>query len=65
MARTITVEGMSCDHCEQTVEDALEALDDVTAATADSDAGTATVDGTAESAALVRAIEDAGYDASV
>lgn len=64
MSQTITVEGMTCEHCEQTVEDALEALDGVTAASADRDAETATVEGGAEPDTLVDAVEEAGYDAS-
>ncbi|WP_435119998.1 heavy-metal-associated domain-containing protein [Halolamina sp. C58] len=64
MARTITVEGMTCGHCEETVEEALENVDGVTAASADRDAESATVEGTADSDALVDAVDDAGYDAS-
>jgi len=61
---TLTVEGMTCGHCEQKVETALEGVDGVTDATADRDAGTATVDGDADPATLVAAVEDAGYSAS-
>lgn len=64
MSQTLSVEGMSCEHCEQSVEEALEDVDGVTAASADRDAGTATIDGEAPSGELVTAIEDAGYDAS-
>ncbi|RKD89270.1 heavy-metal-associated domain-containing protein [Halopiger aswanensis] len=64
MSQTITVEGMSCEHCEQTVEEALEDVEGVSEATADSDAETATVEGSADPDALVGAVEDAGYDAS-
>ena len=64
MAQTITVEGMSCEHCEQTVEDALEGVDGVTAAKADQDDATATIEGDATADTLVTAVEDAGYDAS-
>ncbi|MDX1746276.1 MAG: cation transporter, partial [Halobacteriales archaeon] len=35
MTTTITVEGMSCDHCEQAVEEALRGVNGVTDATAD------------------------------
>lgn len=65
MSQTISVEGMSCEHCEQSVEEALEGVNGVTTARADHGAGTATVDGEAPSDALVTAVEDAGYDASV
>ncbi|SEW27215.1 heavy-metal-associated domain-containing protein [Natrinema salifodinae] len=64
MSRTITVEGMSCEHCEQTVEDALEGVDGVTSAEADRDAKQATVEGAADADALVAAVDDAGYDAT-
>lgn len=64
MSQTITVEGMTCEHCEQTVEDALEGVDGVSDATADREAETATIEGAAESETLVSVVEDAGYDAS-
>ncbi|ELY85248.1 heavy-metal-associated domain-containing protein [Natrinema altunense] len=65
MSRTITVEGMSCDHCEQTVEDALEGVDGVESADADREGEQATVEGDADPQALVGAVDEAGYDASV
>lgn len=61
---TLTVEGMSCGGCEQAVEEALEAVDGVTGAAADRDSASATVEGSAETATLVDAVVDAGYDAS-
>jgi copper chaperone len=64
MTQTITVEGMSCEHCEQTVEEALEGVSGVRDVEADRDAEQATVDGDADPAALVAAVEDAGYDAA-
>jgi copper chaperone CopZ len=63
MEQTITVEGMSCEHCDETVEDALHDVDGVTDATADHEAATASVDGDSETATLVQAVEDAGYSA--
>lgn len=63
MSTTITVEGMSCDHCEQTVEEALSGVAGVTDATADREAEQAVVEGEADAAALVSAVEDAGYGA--
>jgi copper chaperone CopZ len=63
MTTTITVEGMSCGHCEQTVEDALRGVDGVTDATADREGNRASVDGDADVGELVRAVEDAGYTA--
>jgi len=64
MTQTITVEGMTCEHCEQTVEEALEEAEGVTSATADRDSESATVEGSAERDELVTVVEDAGYDAS-
>jgi copper chaperone len=65
MAQTITVEGMTCEHCEQTVEEALRDVAGVTDATADREAEQASVDGDAEATTLVQAVEDAGYTAFV
>ncbi|MFC6772125.1 heavy-metal-associated domain-containing protein, partial [Halorubrum pallidum] len=47
MSRTITVEGMSCDHCEQSVEEALSGVAGVTDARADRERDTAIVEGDA------------------
>jgi len=63
MSKTITVEGMSCEHCEQTVEEALRGVNGVTDATADREAEQAVVDGEADATTLVDAVEDAGYTA--
>jgi len=63
MTTTITVEGMSCGHCEQTVEEALEEVSGVTSVTVDRESEQASVDGEAEVTALVEAVEDAGYTA--
>ena len=65
MTTTITVEGMSCEHCEQTVEEALQGVSSVSEARADHEAERATIEGDSDSTALVRAVEDAGYEASV
>ncbi|MFB6108833.1 MAG: heavy-metal-associated domain-containing protein [Haloplanus sp.] len=60
----ITVEGMSCEHCEETVTDALGGVDGVTDVAVGRAAERATVDGDADADSLVRAVEDAGYEAS-
>lgn len=65
MSRTITVTGMSCGHCEQSVVEAVEALDGVTSASADNEADTLTVEGDVDDATLASAVADAGYDAAV
>lgn len=61
MDRSITVEGMHCAGCEQTVEDALREVTGVINATADREAERATVTGSADVEALVTAVEQAGY----
>jgi len=63
MSTTITVEGMTCGHCEQTVEDALREVSGVTDANADRENEQANVDGDADVTELVQAVEDAGYTA--
>jgi copper chaperone CopZ len=63
MTTTIAVEGMSCEHCEQTVEEALRGVSGVTDATADRTTEQASVEGDADTAELVRVVEDAGYTA--
>lgn len=60
---TLTVEGMSCGHCERTVEEALRGVSGVTDARADREAERASVDGEADVTVLVEAVEDAGYTA--
>lgn len=64
MSQKLTVEGMSCEHCEQTVEDALEGVAGVRDAAADREYERVTVEGDADPDALVAAVEDVGYDAS-
>lgn len=64
MTRTITVTGMSCDHCEQTVSSALEAVDGIESASADHGEDVAVVEGDAPVEVLIEAVEDAGYEAS-
>ena len=64
MTTELTVTGMSCGHCEGTVEDALAAIEGVTDASADNESDTVTVHGDEDVDALVAAVEDAGYDAS-
>ncbi|MEF8780696.1 MAG: heavy-metal-associated domain-containing protein [Haloferacaceae archaeon] len=62
MSTTLTVSGMACDGCEEAVVDALEGVSGVEAASADHEAGTATVEGDADEDAMAAAVEDAGYE---
>lgn len=65
MARQITVEGMSCGGCEESVEDALRGLPGVTDAEADNETDTVTVEGDASDDDIAAAVEDAGYTVKV
>lgn len=64
MGIELTVRGMACDGCEATVVDALRGVEGVEDATADRETDSASVEGEADPAALVAAVEDAGYEAA-
>lgn len=61
MQTVIHVEGMMCSHCKARVEKVCKAVPGVEDALADLEAKTVTVTGTADAAALKKAITDAGY----
>ena len=64
---TLEVSGLACSGCEATVRDALEALEGVSSATANHEAGEVRVEHdptTVDSAAIETAIENAGYEIS-
>ena len=64
MAQTITVTGMSCEGCEQNVEDALETLDGVSQVNADHEAESVEIstEEDVEKEDIHATIEDAGYE---
>ena len=66
MTTLIRIDGMTCGGCKKSVEKALSGVTGVKSVSVDLDGGTASVehDGT-EAAALVRAVEDAGFDAAL
>ncbi|WP_460920029.1 heavy-metal-associated domain-containing protein [Salinarchaeum chitinilyticum] len=64
MSTEITVEGMTCDGCEEVVEEALEMADGVESADADRSDDSATVEGDADVDVLVEKVEMAGYEGS-
>ncbi|AGN00726.1 Heavy metal transport/detoxification protein [Salinarchaeum sp. Harcht-Bsk1] len=64
MSTEITVEGMTCEGCEEVVEEALEMADGVESAEADRYEDTATVEGDADVEVLVDKVEMAGYEGS-
>jgi len=64
MSTEITVEGMTCEGCEEVVVEALEMADGVESAEADRYEDTATVEGDADVEVLVDKVEMAGYEGS-
>ncbi len=64
MQKTLTVEGMMCEHCVAHVKQALEGIEGVEEANVDLDAGTAVVTLSSEvsNQALTNAVVDAGYE---
>ncbi len=64
MKKILTVEGMSCAHCQARVEKALAAVKGVESAKVDLKKKTATValSGTVADDALMDAVKEAGYE---
>ena len=67
MTKTLNVTGMMCQHCVAHVRKALEGVDGVGAVDVNLEAGTATVEAadSVTDEALVAAVVDAGYEATV
>ncbi len=63
--RTYSVPGVSCGHCKQAIETELAGVTGVASAEVNVDAKTVTVHGNADNTAIVAAIDEAGYDATV
>jgi copper chaperone CopZ len=61
----LTVEGMHCGKCVEFVSKALESVPGVQRALVDLDAKQATIEGEADTAALIAAVEEEGYTARV
>ncbi len=61
----LKVSGMTCDHCQHAVKKALESVEGVNGASVDLNSGLAQVEGAADIAALIAAVEEEGYQASV
>ena len=64
MKKTMTIEGMMCEHCEATVKKALEKLEGVESAVVSHEAGTAVVTLSADvaDAVLKEAVEAKDYE---
>ncbi len=58
----LRVAGMSCEHCVQAVRKAVESVAPGARVQVDLASGTVEVEGEAAEEAVVRAIEDAGYE---
>jgi len=65
MAITLSVTGMTCNHCVQSVTKSLQAVAGVEKVSVSLETGRALVDGNASSGALIQAIEEEGYKARV
>lgn len=63
METKLKVTGMTCMHCVGAVKKALEQVPGVDSAEVSLDPGQAVVTGSAESATLVAAIKEEGYEA--
>ena len=62
---TLSIPDMTCGHCKASVEAALAALADAGTITVDLAGKTATADGPASPAALIKALDEVGFPASV
>ncbi|MDZ7704629.1 MAG: cation transporter [Trueperaceae bacterium] len=61
----LSVQGMTCGHCERAVKEALEAVEGAQNVAVNLDEGYATVEGDANVDALVAAVKEEGYNAAV
>lgn len=62
MGTKFSVEGMACEGCERTVEEALADVPGVDDVAADAESGTVSVDGDADGASLREAVSGTGFD---
>ncbi|MDQ3460384.1 MAG: heavy-metal-associated domain-containing protein [Deinococcota bacterium] len=60
----LKITGMTCEHCQKAVTNALEGVAGVDTVTVDLDTGIAKVGGSPDVQALVSAVEEEGYQAS-
>lgn len=62
MTKTYMVEGMTCSGCVNAVTNAIKAKDASVQINVDLDAGKVQVEGVLDEAAIIEAVEDAGFD---
>lgn len=65
MTTELTVNGMTCGHCETAVKNALKSVPGVQDVRVDLRGGTASVQGEADPQALIAAVTEEGYGAQV
>lgn len=65
MTKTLQIKGMTCEHCVRAVTQALQGVAGVEKVAVDLGAGRARIDGSADDALLVRAVEKQGYEAKL
>ncbi|RIH87162.1 CopZ family metallochaperone [Calidithermus roseus] len=65
MTTELKVEGMSCGHCKMSVEEALKSVQGVEKVEVFLQEGKAIVEGSAPVEALIAAVQEEGYGASV
>ncbi|MCH8182220.1 MAG: heavy-metal-associated domain-containing protein [Proteobacteria bacterium] len=62
MTKTYIVEGMTCSGCVNAVTKAIKAKDSSAEVQVDLGSGKVNVDGSLDEAAVIEAVEDAGFD---
>lgn len=65
MMTTLKIDGMSCGHCVAAVEKALKSVGGVQAVTVSLEEGRASVQGNADRAAMIAAVAEEGYTATL
>ncbi|HSA88751.1 MAG TPA: heavy metal-associated domain-containing protein [Burkholderiales bacterium] len=65
MTNTLQISGMTCQHCVRSVTKALQGVAGVDNVSVDLGAGRAQVEGPADSALLLQAVESEGYEAKL
>ncbi len=60
----LTITGMTCEHCQHAVKEALESVAGSDQVQVDLEAGSAVVGGSPDLSALIVAVEEEGYQAT-
>ncbi len=61
----LTITGMTCGHCVAHAKKSLEAVPGVSKVEVSLEPGSATIEGDVDTAALLAAVKDAGYEAVI